>query len=564
MRERVRAELESLARLAALRPDLTVVQGEPGSGWSISMGRGVINVDPQDLLGRSPDFLAAITLHECAHSTLTRLWPIVPPDINDNPVEFILINTVEDGRIETWLAEWLPGCEGWLAETQAQLVAEHHRASPGAIGKNPAMDFCVAVLMKRHNLPLPAPIHPEAQRAMAETEGAVRRYFDCFPRFELLEESAGQCADRYAASPLPGCFAETDAGLVPTLREMAVRLSQYRAWKILHQEIRPVFLRLVAMNLDMQEALAFHEFLRRLSLAPSKGQRQERHAGFKREMLSRLRAAQKQRALRKKKGSTEPPGNKPAGGHYLEARAKHAGAINRLSDNLLDLHRTRGRMKWSRGHRHGQEPDLRAVLHFSATGRNGDRLWKRRHLPHCVAPAVILLADYSGSMRGEKARAAFASAVILREACHRAGIPLAVLAYNERAFVVQHFSGDTGQSGASRLEMLLHPRSGTDILEGLKAVDETLASSPCREHLVLVMADGMFDPCDLEAFRGAIGRWHRSSTRAHGLGIGPETEAMREWFPGDRVGLGPADLPREITRLLAGFIADLYRLPQAA
>ena len=110
LREEVRAGLESLARLAALRADVTVRVGRPGSGWSISMRHGTISVDERDLLGRSPEFLSAIMLHECAHSTLTRLHRITPEQIHDNPVEFSLINAIEGGRIEARLSDCAKAC----------------------------------------------------------------------------------------------------------------------------------------------------------------------------------------------------------------------------------------------------------------------------------------------------------------------------------------------------------------------------------------------------------------------------------------------------------------------
>jgi len=566
IREEVRAGLESLARLAALRADVTVRIGRPGSGWCISMRDGTISVDERDLLGRGPEFLAAIMLHECAHSTLTRLHRIAPEQIHDNPVEFSLINAIEDGRIETWLSDWLPGCSPWLAFTQNTLVGEMHRCHPDAIGKNPAMDFCMGLLLMRHGLPSPVPLHPATCEALAQTAPDIDAYFDSFPRFDLLEGRGAEIAAEYAASPLPACFAAHDGPIRPDAVEMSVRLAQYRAWRILHDKIRPVFLRLVSMDPGTHNALRFHQFTQRLmwdrNPEPSNGDERQAARLF-RDIQRRME--QRRDARRRAAGHGEGSEGRPGSGeHYVQARSKHASVVNKLSDSLLDLQRTHGRLKWSSGYAHGHEPDLRVAMEFAATGRNHDRMWRRRHLPHRIAPALVLVADRSSSMEGERAAASFAAVVILNEVCRRAGLPLAVTCYNRRSTVLLEFEDDgAGPHAARRLETILKADGGTSILPALDKADEVMARSPHREHLVIFTADGDFDSEERPSFDRIVSRWHRNSVRATGLGLGPQTEGITEWFPCGRGGLEPSDLCTEVTRIVSGFMSDLYGLRAA-
>ena len=566
LREDVRAGLESLARLAALRPDLRVCIGRPGSGWCISMDSGRISVDERDMLGRSPEFLSAIILHECAHATLTRLHRIAPEQIHNNPVEFCLINSIEDGRIETWLADWLPGSGQWLAATQRTLVGEHHRQNPDAFGKHPALDFCTGLLLMRHGMTPPAALHPAAVAALAETAGSIGAYFDSFPRFDLLSGNTARIAADYEASPLPACFAQHDGPIRPGTVEMSVRLAQYRAWQILHSRIRPVYLRLVSMDPDAKKALAFHQFLQRLrwdrDSEPRNGDERETMRRF-REFQRRVRQRHNKRfRAGRQQGEKPRPGT---GAEYAKARARHAPVINRLSDALLHLRRTHGRIKWSSGHAHGHEPDLRVAMEFAATGRNHDRMWRRRHLPHRIAPALVLVADRSTSMEGERSAATFAAAVILNEVCRRASMPLAVVSYTTQASVLLGF-GETssGRAAAARLEGILQASGGTRIVPALETADQLVAKSPHREHLVIVIADGEFHEEERPELDRITGRWLRSSTRVAGLGLGPETGGIAEWFPGARGNLEPSALCDEATRLISSFLAELYRLPAAA
>lgn len=563
LREEVRAGLESLARLAALRPELSVSIGRPGSGWCISMANGHISVDERDLLGRPPEFLAAITLHECAHSTLTRLHRIVPEQIHDNPVEFALINAIEDGRIETWLSDWLPGTREWLVETQRTLVAEVHRRNPDALGKSAALDFCLGLILMRHGMPSPSPLHPAAVEALAEAGGAIGDYFEAFPRFDLIAQSPAQIARDYAASSLQGCFVADDRGIQPQPCEMSVRLAQHRAWRILHDRIRPVYLRLVSMDPDAKKSLAFHQLLQRLDWDQNILPR-----GEEREMMKRFRDFQRRVRRRNARRGAKRESAHPRAGTgrlYVQARSKHSAVINRLSDALLHLQRTHGRLKWSGGHANGHEPDLRVAMEFAATGRNHDRMWRRRNLPHRIAPGLVLVADRSSSMRGARAEASFAAAVILNEVCRRARLPLAVLCYNNRVTSLLDFN-DNGATlaAAKRLETIMHASGGTSIVPALDKADEVIARSPHREHLVIVTADGEFDSEERPAFDRITRRWHSSSVRAAGLGLGPQTAGIAGWFPGAHANLEPADLCDEVTRIVSAFLAELYRLPAAA
>lgn len=567
LREEVRAGLESLARLAALRADLTVRVGAPGSGWCISMRDGTVSVDERDLLGRSPEFLAAITLHECAHSTLTRLHRIAPDQIHDNPVEFSLINAIEDGRIETWLGDWLPGSAPWLSSTQSTLIDELHRRNPDVLGKNPAMDFCLGLLLMRHGLPSPAPLHPAATEALAETSADIEAYFDSYPRFDLLEGRGAEIMAEYAASPLPACFAAHDGPIRPDAMEMAVRFAQYRAWLILHDKIRPVYLRLVSMDPGTRNTLRFHQFTQRLmwdrNPEPSNGHERQAVRLFRE---TQRKIEQRRNARRHAAGQDGGAEGRPGSGEaYRASRSKHAGIINRLSDALLDLRRTHGRFKWSAGHAHGHEPDLRVAMEFAATGLHHDRMWRRRQLPHRIAPALILLADRSSSMEGPRAEATFASAVILAEVCRRAGLPLSVLAYNTQAKVLLEFGDSSaGRTAAGRMEAILQADGGTRIVPALEAADAMIATSPHREHLVICLADGEFGDRERAKFNSIVSRWARSAVRVTGLGLGPQTEDIARWFPGARGNLDPSDLCGEVTRLVSSFVSELYGLRAAA
>jgi Mg-chelatase subunit ChlD len=204
-------------------------------------------------------------------------------------------------------------------------------------------------------------------------------------------------------------------------------------------------------------------------------------------------------------------------------------------------------------------------MEFAATGRHHDRMWRRRQLPHRIAPALILLADRSSSMQGPRAEAAFASAVILAEVCRRAGLPLSIVAYHTQAKVLLEFGDSSaGRTAAGCMEAILQAEGGTRIVPALEAADALIATSPHREHLVICVADGEFDDHERTKFDSLTGRWSRSAVRVAGLGLGPQTEGIARWFPGAKGNLQPSDLSGEVTRLISSFVSELYGLRAAA
>jgi cobalamin biosynthesis protein CobT len=242
-----------------------------------------------------------------------------------------------------------------------------------------------------------------------------------------------------------------------------------------------------------------------------------------------------------------------------------AGQLHHLTTALEDLLRPRRRLHETAGFRSGYRLDLRRVMAFEADPRLWDKLWRRKSIPDRHQTAVSLLVDLSGSMQGAKAEAAQAGTVLLAEALHRLEIPFAINGFQDRLIHFADFhDGLTERVRQGVGEMALEAagrRPGGNNVPGynddgpcLREAAEQLLSNAADDRILIVVSDGM--PAgrrsteeDLHNVIRLLVREPR--LRLIGVGIGPDTEHVRDFYPHSRASV-PLDR-------FAGAIAELLR-----
>ena len=129
------------------------------------------------------------------------------------------------------------------------------------------------------------------------------------------------------------------------------------------------------------------------------------------------------------------------------------------------------------------------------------------------------------------------------------------------------FNDASVAAGQTSRRVLMRREAGTIFRHAQRACSPSAAGLPKKRTRGLP-ALGTLGRIRLIAERAdfdrIVSRWHRSSVRAAGLGLGPQTEGITEWFPRGRGGLEPSDLCDEVTRILSSFMSELYGLRAAA
>jgi Mg-chelatase subunit ChlD len=232
----------------------------------------------------------------------------------------------------------------------------------------------------------------------------------------------------------------------------------------------------------------------------------------------------------------------------VEEHREEIGRVSRLLEDLLPNHRG---LRHRRGCRSGDRIDLRVAAQVEADRRLLERLWmqrKRRTLPD---PAFVFVMDRSDSMKGHsRSGAAFASMVVVREACTRHKIPFAVIAFNDHPVVIHEWERLDDEKAQAALGLVLEPDNGTDLVAAVAMAGKLIAPRPERDRFVFVLTDG--DVPEQQAVEVCALKQTIEETGVHFAAIGLDVDptGFGRVFPGAPVIRQSSQLPAVMADLL--------------
>lgn len=527
------AELAQIGRLLARRPDITVVEGD--QGWSFNCRTGVISMDRRRLRKESASFNRGLLCHEAAHGALTRLTPFLREIYFRRRDVYAVLNALEDCRIEAWLLETFPGCRPNIEEYNGKLIGE----TVGGRSAPPADRPLIAVLPwlivsswwhGREHLALP----PEWRKVQDEIWPAIEAVTQFLPRARL---PAAEVRQRYVASGTSLLFLAEDCRQAPDVWEQEVRLCQAQAWEVFVRIILPVVRRLAPESREMDPRLR-REWLQAWlyeHTGPAAGRRRLPR-GFRGRRIHPM-ARQDDPSLATDLASYE--------NHV--ARQKHV--IGLVSDELLRCLQPELRRKWRGPMGSGTRLCLRSVVRAEGDPRLKGQVWRTMSKESRPDPLFVLLIDRSGSMRGERIESTAAATALLAEVCARCGFGLSVFAFGNRCEPVVEWHEPLTDNARARLGGL--PRcagGGTELAPALRTVRRHLDEAPFAERCLVVISDGQVS--EESEVRAELKTLAAEGVRLIGLGLGEDTEPLRDLIPGAQVRLKPEQLPALFVRLM--------------
>ena len=570
-------ELRALARAVALDADLEVSVGEPGSGWFIHPSSGTINVDGQDLANEHPDDVRGLVCHEAAHAAVTRYLHLVPKAELETTGMASLLNSLEDCRIEDWLALRYPGTAAWITRYNDRLFP----TDADGLDLQPWFrQYCLGAIHEWWHGELPKNLHPEPLAALNETREARLAYLAQDPPIE--PDVSFDEASRYDQSRIASLYAALDRFMPPDGFERVVRLRAYAAWRVVWKDIRPIYLDLVSRDREHQARMKEHEraFLRML------GELRQGAGGGR--VRRRVRVPADARGL--PPGASEPGepdkedleleslspamrkaledvvAAKPTHA-YDEARRDIAPLADRLFDELDRILRPQSYPRWVRGHPSGSRLDLRVAMAFESEPGAYLRLWERKTLPKKRDPAFSFLLDLSGSMSGDRIHHGFRGAVLVAEVLERLGVPFSLHGFQDVLVPFKDFDQPLDDAMRKRLGGMPLEVSGDrpggrnrpqHNYDGPALLDATerLLAQPAGDRVLIVASDGEpSGPEDGEAaLRRAIRSIGASDVRLIGIGIGPGTDHVSRYYPVHQANVPLASLPRALGGAIEGLL----------
>jgi Mg-chelatase subunit ChlD len=557
-------------------------------------------------------------LHEVGHVLVTRYHLFTePPDV-PQALWWQALNAVEETRVHRFLRRRLPGVGGYLDA----LFAMDEAPGPDAFESDLVVFLAATAAWDRHpSLPFLAGF-PAAEAAFHRTEPARSSYTRTLPppelmplpnldqRYERLVLSGLEAPALVAPAMVAPALVTTDSGSVVPL-EAEVRCAAASALRVFGAGIWPEIMALAARDQariarsvaddpdlrlaaerDDAEAVREHPVLARQALrawmdAHGTEQAPEPHPdgdlaklawGLLRRYLEADRSLQQShrsagpmRGRIRAKGTRDTDDLSSAG--FSEAREPPAGQpmaeeTQRARSALVDVLRravpTRP-VRWTSGHRSGTAIDLDRAMLAAATSRDADRIWVRRTAER-PALAALLLVDLSGSMGGQKVKAAIAATRALSAALAEVrGISWCVLGFQDTTIPFVRFEERGEPHVLARIDDMSAEVAGTrpggnnkprynDDGPCLLEAAATLQARPERDRLLMVISDG-----NPEGRRSSREDLHRAVAQVQsmrgmtlvGLGLGPSTEHVTDYYPVSQANIALGDLAPAIGRLLA-------------
>jgi len=512
-----------MAGMVSLRNDLAV---ELGDWWSFNWQTNVITLPKQELASAPEAEICWVILHEAAHASLTRLHHILPEKTLHRPEVQVLLNCIEDIRIENWLVERFPGSRQWKVVAQEIAASHDPQSTESAAQENPAVGFLRGLLRFGETGRLPPHLNAVSTAALEECLPSLTSAFACVPPSANVREASVDAL--YRGHPVSRCYTAQDQLEEASPFEKWVRILQASMWAHVAKGVLPTFLKLVQQHGCPQ--LPATRVIRVCCARASKSARP---------MPEKLK-----HALRKQLLHTGT-------GDYWQTVAKYGEQICSITDALLRLLPNHRGLRHVRGCRTGDRLDLRVAAQFEVDRRLHDKLWMKRLRRHLPEPAFVFAMDCSHSMhRMGRSTAAYDSIVVMREACKRAGIPFSVLAFNDEAKVLLNWEHPDDTSSQLALSELLRPTGGTDIVAALEASGDLLGERLERNQFVFLMTDGELRRRQIEEVKRCNARLAKNGTEVLAFGLGRDAENISRIYPQARLVPDAAALPRAFSSTL--------------
>lgn len=511
-----------MASMVSLRNDLAV---ELGDWWAFNWKTNVITIPQRELEERPAERIAWIILHEAAHAAVTRFHEILPAGILDRPEIHMLLNTIEDIRIELWLVDRFPGARPWRAVCRA-VDAELEKESQDSAEKRTVMaEFLSGVFALAEGEPPAGGTSQTVLEALEQIRPSLVHAVECRPPVNTTGNEV--IARLYRAHPVSTCYAYVDAKAEPDSFEKWVRVMQATSWMHILGGILPVYMRL--LNLPPVRQIGMETIIQKTSLG----------AGTEKRSLSQM-----QQDLRRELAQL-------TGESYWKVAEENRSEIQRITRLLEDLLPNHRGLRHVSGCRSGDRLHLRTASQAEADPRLLEKLWMRRTRRTLPDPAFVFVMDRSSSMKGaSRSGAAYASLVMVREACTRSKIPFAVIAFNDHAAVIHDWDRMNDTQAQAALELVLRPDHGTNLAGALEAAQKLIAPRPERDRFIFVLTDGDISPdqtVEVQSIRKSI---EETGVHCAAIGLGVEPEGFHRVFPNAPILHEAPELPGVLGDLL--------------
>ena len=260
---------------------------------------------------------------------------------------------------------------------------------------------------------------------------------------------------------------------------------------------------------------------------------------------------------------------------YDKAYADVKAMIDKLADELRRIFQPTRHPRWRSGFPTGERMNLHKAMQYEADPAKYAELMDRKSVPQKHDFRFTLLVDLSGSMGGAgKIENTFRGAILLAEALENVGVKFEILGFQDEVIVFKKFDEPMGNKIRGRMSGM--PLEVSDKNPGghnncnynddgyaVKTAADRLAEQEGREKFLVVLSDGSPVP----SMKHDGDEWELAyivnkiregrAVKMVGVGLGPDTEHVRDYYPNSTVMEKIEELPQN----LAGLFEDMVRNP---
>lgn len=584
------AQLSALA-LGLCREVGVTLEVYPGP-WRWDPHLRVIFVSQEDLAAHGPDYCAGVLAQEIGRVFISRehlLRLDFPSAAEPRPfIGAVLMDALEAARARHWMLDHYPGVEPWL-----RAVQEKSRPLTFELPHFVQLCEAIAQLERLRFGVLEALVGP-----LQTVWPLIEEYVEILPETSADPEEIKVRLARYRLHVQPALL--TPLGL-PTAREQVIRLSAVEALHFAQDHIYDVAEAAYVEDIERIErylndhparAAQARRFLRQGELSTLL-HHMAHHPG-KKELSSRwaqplaeeifeaiLRGLQPVRILQTdvvpspdeetpvpapaEPSSTPPPPVWYTPTPYERAYMQVAEQIDELARRLEEVLLPQRRLHERSGYASGRHIDLRKLVHFEADPRRYNELWVRSSIPDRHQMAITLLVDLSGSMRRQKIQSAVLGTILLSETLARLQVPFALYGFQDQLISLRSFEQDFDDEARRAIAEMPQEVEGcrtggnnqpayNDDGPCLREAAEELLGYPARDRLLIVVSDGLPEgrhssEADLHT---VIRQLTQPPTQLEliGLGLGPQTQHVREYYPQSVANVPVGRLSDEISLII--------------
>ncbi len=246
--------------------------------------------------------------------------------------------------------------------------------------------------------------------------------------------------------------------------------------------------------------------------------------------------------------------------------------IRDLYERLEQILKPQSYPRWEPGYPSGQRLTLKKAKEFSADRSKYKELWERKTRPEKRDYRVTILVDLSSSMfySGENTppiQETFKGVVVLTETLEKLGIETEIIgfgtAFPDDVMVFKPFGERLTDEVRNRMALMLkEERSWTPTSTATKFASDRLQEEGGDIKYLVTLTDGL--PAreseergdEQKATREVIGEIRkRTSQRLIGVGLGPNTEHVREYYPASLVTEDIQEFPEQFSGLIEDIIS---------